>query len=213
MNPRPSVVVFDYGSGNVRSAQRALEHVGADVTLTSDFETALNSDGLFVPGVGAFDACMQGINKFKGGELIDRRLAGGRAVFGVCVGMQVMFDQGVEHGIETAGLGQWPGVVEKLSADVLPHMGWNTVSTPSGSKLFDGVENERFYFVHSYGVTKWLLPNEYEKTTAPQITWCEYGEKFVAAVENGPLVATQFHPEKSGDAGLQVLQNWLKGFS
>ena len=213
MNPRPSVVVFDYGSGNVRSAQRALEHVGADVTLTSDFETALNADGLFVPGVGAFDACMQGINKFKGGELIDRRLAGGRAVFGVCVGMQVLFEQGVEHGIETAGLGQWPGVVEKLSADVLPHMGWNTVSAPSGSKLFAGVENERFYFVHSYGVTKWLLPNEYEKTTAPQITWCEYGEKFVAAVENGPLVATQFHPEKSGDAGLQVLQNWLKGFS
>ncbi len=123
MNPRPSVVVFDYGSGNVRSAQRALEHVGADVTLTSDFETALNADGLFVPGVGAFDACMQGINKFKGGELIDRRLAGGRAVFGVCVGMQVMFDQGVEHGIETAGLGQWPGVVEKLSADVVPNIG------------------------------------------------------------------------------------------
>jgi glutamine amidotransferase len=211
MNSRPSVVVFDYGSGNVRSAQRALEHVGAEVTLTSDFETALNADGLFVPGVGAFDACMQGINKFKGGELVDRRLAGGRAVFGVCVGMQILFDQGVEHGIETSGLGQWPGVVEKLTADVLPHMGWNTVSVAPDSKLFAGVETERFYFVHSYGVTKWLLPDEFEKTKAAQVTWCEYGEKFVAAVENGPLVATQFHPEKSGDAGLQVLQNWLKG--
>jgi glutamine amidotransferase len=211
MNSRPSVVVFDYGSGNVRSAQRALEHVGAEVTLTSDFETALNADGLFVPGVGAFDACMQGINKFKGGELVDRRLAGGRAVFGVCVGMQILFDQGVEHGIETSGLGQWPGVVEKLTADVLPHMGWNTVFAAPDSKLFAGVETERFYFVHSYGVTKWLLPDEFEKTKAPQVTWCEYGEKFVAAVENGPLVATQFHPEKSGDAGLQVLQNWLKG--
>lgn len=211
MNSRPSVVVFDYGSGNVRSAQRALEHVGAEVTLTSDFETALNADGLFVPGVGAFDACMQGINKFKGGELVDRRLAGGRAVFGVCVGMQILFDQGVEHGIETSGLGQWPGVVEKLTADVLPHMGWNTVSAAPDSKLFAGVESEWFYFVHSYGVTKWLLPDEFEKTKAPQVTWCEYGEKFVAAVENGPLVATQFHPEKSGDAGLQVLQNWLKG--
>jgi glutamine amidotransferase len=211
MNSRPSVVVFDYGSGNVRSAQRALEHVGAEVTLTSDFETALNADGLFVPGVGAFDACMQGINKFKGGELVDRRLAGGRAVFGVCVGMQILFDQGVEHGIETSGLGQWPGVVEKLTADVLPHMGWNTVSVAPDSKLFAGVEAERFYFVHSYGVTKWLLPDEFEKTKAAQVTWCEYGEKFVAAVENGPLVATQFHPEKSGDAGLQVLQNWLKG--
>ena len=211
MNSRPSVVVFDYGSGNVRSAQRALEHVGAEVTLTSDFETALNADGLFVPGVGAFDACMEGINKFKGGELVDRRLAGGRAVFGVCVGMQILFDQGVEHGIETSGLGQWPGVVEKLNADVLPHMGWNTVSVAPDSKLFAGVEAERFYFVNSYGVTKWLLPDEFEKTKAPQVTWCEYGEKFVAAVENGPLVATQFHPEKSGDAGLQVLQNWLKG--
>lgn len=213
MNPRPSVVVFDYGSGNVRSAQRALEHVGADVTLTSDFDTAFNCDGLFVPGVGAFDSCMQGIRKFKGGELIDRRLAGGRAVFGVCVGMQVMFEQGVEHGIQTQGLGQWPGVVEKLSADVLPHMGWNTVITPNESKLFAGVEGERFYFVHSYGVTKWLMPDEYEKTTAPLVTWCEYGEKFVAGVENGPLVATQFHPEKSGDAGLSVLQNWLKGLN
>jgi len=211
MNSRPSVVVFDYGSGNVRSAQRALEHVGAEVTLTSDFETALNADGLFVPGVGAFDACMEGINKFKGGELVDRRLAGGRFVFGVCVGMQILFDQGVEHGIETSGLGQWPGVVEKLTADVLPHMGWNTVSAAPDSKLFAGVETEQFYFVHSYGVTKWLLPDEFEKTKAPQVTWCEYGEKFVAAVENGPLVATQFHPEKSGDAGLQVLQNWLKG--
>ena len=211
MNSRPSVVVFDYGSGNVRSAQRALEHVGAEVTLTSDFETALNADGLFVPGVGAFDACMQGINKYKGGELVDRRLAGGRAVFGVCVGMQILFDQGVEHGIETSGLGQWPGVVEKLTADVLPHMGWNTVFAAPDSKLFAGVETERFYFVHSYGVTKWLLPDEFEKTKAPQVTWCEYGEKFVSAVENGPLVATQFHPEKSGDAGLQVLQNWLKG--
>lgn len=213
MNPRPSVVVFDYGSGNVRSAQRALEHVGAEVTLTSDFETALNADGLFVPGVGAFDACMQGIKKFRGGEIIGRRLAGGRSVFGVCVGMQVLFEQGVEHGIETEGLSEWPGVVEKLEADVLPHMGWNTVSAAGGSKLFANIESERFYFVHSYGVRKWLMPDEFEKTQAPLVTWCEYGEKFVAAVENGPLVATQFHPEKSGDAGLQVLQNWLKGLN
>ena len=177
MSNRPSVVVFDYGSGNVRSAQRALEHVGADVTLTSDFETALKADGLFVPGVG----------------------------------MQVMFELGVEHGIETEGLSEWPGVVEKLEAEVLPHMGWNTVSVADGSKIFSGVENERFYFVHSYGVTKWLMPNEFEKTQAPSVSWCEYGNKFVAAVENGPLVATQFHPEKSGEAGLQILQNWLKG--
>ncbi len=213
MSPAPSVVVFDYGSGNVRSAQRALEHVGADVTLTSDYQIALNADGLFVPGVGAFDACMQGINKYKGGEIIGRRLAGGRSVFGVCVGMQVLFELGVEHGIETEGLGEWPGVVEKLDAEVLPHMGWNTVEVPNSSKLFAEVEDERFYFVHSYGVKKWLMPDTLEKTVAPLVTWCEYENKFVAAVENGPLVATQFHPEKSGDAGLHILQNWLKGLS
>lgn len=213
MSSLASVVVFDYGSGNVRSAQRALEHVGAEVTLTSDFETALNADGLFVPGVGAFDACMQGINKFKGGEIIGRRLAGGRDVFGVCVGMQVLFDEGVEHGITTAGLGEWPGVVEKLEAEVLPHMGWNTVSVADDSKLFAGVESERFYFVHSYGVTKWLMPDEYERTQAPKVSWCDYGNSFVAAVENGPLIATQFHPEKSGEAGLQLLENWVKGLN
>lgn len=211
MSQGPSVVVFDYGSGNVRSAQRALEHVGANVTLTSDFDSALNADGLFVPGVGAFDACMAGINKFKGGEIIGRRLSGGRDVFGVCVGMQVLFDEGVEHGITTAGLGEWPGVVEKLEAEVLPHMGWNTISVAPGSSLFDGIENERFYFVHSYGVTNWVMPDEFEKTQAPKVSWCDYGNKFVAAVENGPLVATQFHPEKSGDAGLQLLENWVKG--
>lgn len=211
MNAGPSVVVFDYGSGNIRSAQRALEHVGARVELTSDYQTAMNADGLFVPGVGAFDACMQGINKFKGGEIIGRRLSGSRKVFGVCVGMQVMFDRGVEHGIETEGLSQWPGVVEKLEADVLPHMGWNTVSVADGTKLFAGVESEQFYFVHSYGVTKWVMQGEYERTTAPLVSWCEYGAEFVAAVENGPLVATQFHPEKSGDAGLQILENWVKG--
>ena len=213
MSSLASVVVFDYGSGNVRSAQRALEHVGAQVTLTSDFQTALDTDGLFVPGVGAFDACMQGINKFKGGEIIGRRLAGGRDVFGVCVGMQVLFEQGVEHGIETAGLAEWPGVVEKLEADVLPHMGWNSVSVARDSALFAGVENELFYFVHSYGVTKWLMPDEYERTQAPKVSWCDYGNSFVAAVENGPLVATQFHPEKSGDAGLQLLENWVKGLN
>ncbi len=213
MSSLASVVVFDYGSGNVRSAMRALEHVGAQVTLTSDFQTALDADGLFVPGVGAFDACMQGINKFKGGEIIGRRLAGGRDVFGVCVGMQVLFEQGVEHGIETAGLAEWPGVVEKLQADVLPHMGWNSVAVAKDSALFAGVEKELFYFVHSYGVTKWLMPDEYERTQAPKVSWCDYGNSFVAAVENGPLVATQFHPEKSGDAGLQLLENWVKGLN
>jgi glutamine amidotransferase len=205
----PSVVVLDYGSGNLRSVHRALEQVGADVVVTADFDAAMECDGLMVPGVGAFDACMAGIRKVRGDMIIDRRLTGGRPVMGICVGLQVMFDIGVEHGITTEGLGEWPGVVEQLQAPVLPHMGWNTVNVPEGSTLFAGVENERFYFVHSYGVRTWDFHQGQPKIAAPLVTWSEHGEPFIAAVENGPLVATQFHPEKSGDAGLHLLRTWV----
>jgi glutamine amidotransferase len=206
----PRVVVLDYGSGNIRSAERALARAGADVTVTADRESALECDGLVVPGVGAFAACMAGIHEVKAGEIVGRRLAGGRPVLGICVGMQVLFEHGVEHGVDTAGLGEWPGVVEELQAPVLPHMGWNTVDVPAGSRLFVGVEHERFYFVHSYAVRHWALdvpPGS--RTAAPLVTWAEHGEPFVAAVENGPLSATQFHPEKSGDAGARLLANWV----
>lgn len=205
----PSVVVLDYGSGNLRSVHRALEQVGADVVVTSDYDAAMECDGLMVPGVGAFDACMAGIRQVRGDMIIDRRLTGGRPVMGICVGLQVMFDTGVEHGITTEGLGEWPGVVEQLQAPVLPHMGWNTVTVPSGSTLFAGVEDERFYFVHSYGVRTWDFHQGQPKIAAPLVTWSEHGEPFIAAVENGPLVATQFHPEKSGDAGLHLLRTWV----
>ena len=205
----PSVVVLDYGSGNLRSVHRALEQVGADVVVTSDYDAAMECDGLMVPGVGAFDACMAGIRKVRGDMIIDRRLTGGRPVMGICVGLQVMFDTGVEHGITTEGLGEWPGVVEQLQAPVLPHMGWNTVNVPDGSTLFAGVEDERFYFVHSYGVRTWDFHQGQPKIAAPLVTWSEHGEPFIAAVENGPLVATQFHPEKSGDAGLHLLRTWV----
>lgn len=206
----PRVVVLDYGSGNLRSAQRALERVGAEVEVTSDRERAVECDGLLVPGVGAFAACMRGIERVGAGAIVERRLAGGRPVFGICVGMQVMFTLGVEHDETTAGLAQWPGVVERLSAPVLPHMGWDTVSVPEGSQLFHGVEDERFYFVHSYAVTSWAWDDRSGGVRRPPlVTWCDYGEPFVAAVENGPLVATQFHPEKSGEAGLVLLRNWI----
>ena len=205
----PSVVVLDYGSGNLRSAQRALERVGAEVTVTSDFDAAIDADGLVVPGVGAFAACMAGINAVRGGMIIDRRLAGGRPVLGICVGMQVLFDRGVEHGVVTDGLGEWPGVVDELHASVLPHMGWNTISPPLDSILFDDVRDERFYFVHSYGMRSWTLPGS-DRMSAPKVTWSNHGEDFVAAVENGPLCATQFHPEKSGDAGAAVLRTWVR---
>jgi glutamine amidotransferase len=206
----PSVVVLDYGSGNLRSAVRALERAGADVTLTADLPAAREADGLVVPGVGAFAACVAGIRAIRGHEVIGRRLAGGRPVLGICVGMQVLFERGVEHGVDTDGLDEWPGVVEKLQAPVVPHMGWNTVEAPSDSTLFAGIEDERFYFVHSYGVRDWLLRTN-GRTREPLVTWSEHGgDRFVAAVENGPLSATQFHPEKSGDAGAALLRNWVR---
>ena len=153
---------------------------------------------------------MRGLNGGRGPKFIDTRVAGGRPVLGICVGFQVMFEHGLEHGVDTAGVGEWPGVVEELQAPVLPHMGWNTVEVAEGSRLFAGIENERFYFVHSYGVRQWTL-NHYGATPAPRVSWTEHGERFVAAVENGPLCATQFHPEKSGDAGAQLLKTWVEG--
>ena len=203
-----SVVVLDYGSGNIRSAQRALERAGATVEVTADADAVLAADGLVVPGVGAFAACMAGLTAVQGPKLIGRRLAGGRPVLGICVGMQVLFDAGVEHGVETPGLAEWPGIVERLRAQVLPHMGWNTVDAPARSRMFEGVRDDYFYFVHSYGVLEWALPAS-ERLAAPLVTWTDYGVPFVSAVENGPLWATQFHPEKSGEAGLSLLRSWL----
>lgn len=205
---RPSVVVYDYGSGNVHSAVKALELAGADVNLTSDRTAALEADGLVVPGVGAFDAVMKGLLAARGDELIDKRLAGGRPVLGICVGMQVLFERGVERGVESTGLGEWPGTIERLPATVLPHMGWNTVSSPENSALFEGIRDERFYFVHSYGAREWTL-DVIPPFPTPAVTWSEHGGRFIAAVENGPLSATQFHPEKSGAAGIRLLSNWL----
>ena len=206
---RPAVVVLDYGSGNIRSVERALARAGAEVTLSDDPRVGAQADGLVVPGVGAFATCMAGLRAVRGPELIGRRLAGGRPVLGICVGLQVLFDSGDEHGVVTDGCAEWPGTVERLHAPVLPHMGWNTVQVPTGSELFVGVEDQRFYFVHSYAVRRWTLtPAEHMK--APLVTWAEHGEPFVAAVENGPLSATQFHPEKSGDAGAALLRTWVR---
>ena len=228
MTAAPNVVVLDYGFGNVRSAVRALERVGARVELTADRARAQAADGLVVPGVGAFAAVMEGLRAVRAPEVVDRRLAGGRAVLGICVGMQVMFDAGDEHGVHTDGLGEWPGLVDRLPAATVPHMGWNTVRPPAGSTLFAGIETERFYFVHSYAARSFPLSGSFlpddgasppsasspssasRPFRAPLVTWADHGGLFVAAVENGPLAATQFHPEKSGDAGARLLSNWLK---
>ncbi|MCQ6556090.1 imidazole glycerol phosphate synthase subunit HisH [Streptomyces sp. C10-9-1] len=210
MSTSKKVVVFDYGFGNVRSAERALARVGAEVEITRDYDTAMNADGLLVPGVGAFSACMRGLKRARGDWVVGRRLAGGRPVMGICVGMQILFSRGIEHGVETEGLDEWPGTVGPLKAPVVPHMGWNTVDAPEDSALFAGLgPRERFYFVHSYAVHGWELETANPALRAPQVTWATHGERFVAAVENGALWATQFHPEKSGDAGAQLLTNWI----
>lgn len=206
---KPSVVVLDYGSGNLRSAERALVRAGASVEVTADPDAALDADGLAVPGVGAFAACMAGLRAVGGGKLIAQRLAAGRPVLGICVGMQVLFQAGVEHGQLTKGCGLLPGTVERLEAPVLPHMGWNTVSPPQGSSLFAGIgPDTRFYFVHSYGLR--YARAALLRDSGALVTWATHGEPFAAAVEDGPLSATQFHPEKSGDAGAVLLSNWLE---
>ena len=204
----PSVVVLDYGSGNVHSAAKALELAGARVELTADRSRVANADGLFVPGVGAFSAVAQALAKVGGGAMIEKRLTGSRPVMGICVGMQVLFEHGVERGNDTPGLGEWPGSVTELDAPVLPHMGWNIVETPNDTRLFDGIRDERFYFVHSYAAQEWTLDVQ-PPFPAPLLTWAEHGSRFIAAVENGPLTATQFHPEKSGEPGIRLLKNWL----
>ncbi|MCU1423003.1 MAG: imidazole glycerol phosphate synthase subunit HisH [Microbacteriaceae bacterium] len=204
----PKVVVLDYGSGNVHSAVKALELAGAEVELTGDRRRAAEADGLVVPGVGAFAAVMSALESAGGGDIVDRRLAGGRPVLGICVGMQVLFGRGVERGIETEGLGEWPGAVTELVAPVLPHMGWNTVDAAPDSVLFDGIRDERFYFVHSYAAVDWQLDVQ-PPFPQPRLTWAEHGTRFLAAVENGPLSATQFHPEKSGEPGIRLLRNWI----
>jgi glutamine amidotransferase len=205
----PKIVVLDFGSGNIHSVVNAFTQLGAEVELTADRSKALQADGLVIPGVGAFATVMDQLNKVGAPSMVDQRLSSGKSVFGICVGLQVMFDKGNEHGVETEGLGQWPGEVTELESPTLPHIGWNDVSVPSGSKLFEGVSEEQFYFVHSYGAATFALEDEtpFEK---PKVSWAEYGSRFVAAVENGPLSATQFHPEKSGQAGLTLLNNWLK---
>ncbi|WP_054952324.1 imidazole glycerol phosphate synthase subunit HisH [Flaviflexus massiliensis] len=204
-----NVVVFDYGSGNVHSVARALGAAGADVELTSDPAKAMAADGLVVPGVGAFDTVVSRLRALRGERFIERRLAGGMPVLGICVGLQILFEGSDEHDSTKPGLEQFPGRVTRIQSDIVPHTGWSTVEAAPGSKLFQGIENERFYFVHSYGVHTDPAAKADERFEEMAVTWAEHGSRFIAAIEQGPLSAVQFHPEKSGEAGLQLLRNWL----
>ena len=192
------IAILDYGSGNLRSAERAFATAGKDVVVTSDRTIALEAEGLVVPGVGAFAACMNGINEIDAADVIRQRQVAGKATLGICIGMQILFSDGLEHG-QHKGIGMWSGTVSALDAPILPHMGWNTVEITGPSKLFKGIEKESFYFVHSYGA---------KKSVGVAQAWTTHGEKFLAAVEDGALCATQFHPEKSGKAGLTLIANW-----
>ncbi|MDI6104505.1 imidazole glycerol phosphate synthase subunit HisH [Actinoplanes sp. NEAU-A12] len=199
-----NVVILDYGSGNLRSAERAVARTGADVTVTSDLSLAAEADGLVVPGVGAYAACMAGIVGLNAGPMIADRVAAGRPVLGICVGMQILFESGVEHGVETKGLGLLPGSVTKLSAERIPHMGWNTVDVPEGSRLLAGLAADtRFYFVHSYAA------QDLDLLKGARVTTAAHDLPFAAVVEAGALSAAQFHPEKSADAGFGLLSNWV----
>ena len=192
---------MDYGSGNLRSAQRAFATTGHDVELTSDLDVALKADGLVVPGVGAFAACMNGINEIRAADVIRERKIAGKATLGICIGMQILFSDGLEYGSHK-GIGMWSGTVSEIDAPILPHMGWNTVEITGPSRLFKGVENDSFYFVHSFAA---------KNSVGLAQAWTTHGEKFLSAVEDGPLCATQFHPEKSGQAGLTLIANWSAG--
>lgn len=194
--------LFDYGSGNLHSAARAFANAGAEVTVTSQLRVLDRLDALVVPGVGAFEACMTGLVAAGGVELIEGWVRADRPLFGICVGHQVLFEGGTEHGIATPGIGLFDGQVSPLEAQRLPHMGWNTVSAPADSRLFAGLDGERFYFVHSYAATRAPADSCASMTT-------HESTQFVAAVERGPVSSTQFHPEKSGAAGARLIANWL----
>jgi glutamine amidotransferase len=201
-----TVVILDYGSGNLRSAERAVARTGVDVTVTADLAAAAAADGLVVPGVGAYAACMAGIEALGAGPVIAERVAAGRPVLGICVGMQILFERGEEHGVVTKGLGLLPGGVSRLAADRVPHMGWNTVEVPDGSRLLAGLRSgSRFYFVHSYAA----VGVDTLAAAGALVTTCAHGRPFAAAVEHGPLSAAQFHPEKSADTGAALLRNWV----
>jgi imidazole glycerol-phosphate synthase subunit HisH len=198
---RPPVAVLDYGVGNLHSAAKALDRAGADVRVVPTVEEAAGAAGLVVPGVGAYGACLSGLASAGGAAAVARWLEGGRPLLGICVGMQLLFEAS-EEGPVGDGVGVVPGKIRHLTGQVkIPHIGWDEVTVRPGSRLFAGLgDGTRFYFVHSYA------PEPDGEAVAAV---CDYGGRFAAAVEHGNLFGTQFHPEKSGPAGLALLANFV----
>jgi glutamine amidotransferase len=198
---RPPVAVLDYGVGNLHSAAKALDRAGADVRVVGTVDAAGGAAGLVVPGVGAYGACLSGLASAGGAAAVAGWLEGGRPLLGICVGMQLLFEAS-EEGPVSDGVGMLPGKIRRLTGKVkIPHIGWDEVAVRSGSRLLAGLgDGTRFYFVHSYAP---------EPDAAAIAAVCDYGGRFAAAVEHGNLFGTQFHPEKSGAAGLALLANFV----
>ena len=198
---RPPVALLDYGVGNLHSAAKALDRAGADVRVVPTVAAAAGAAALVVPGVGAYGACLDGLGRAGGPEAVAGWLAAGRPLLGICVGMQLAFE-GSDEGPVRGGVAAVPGTVRRLDGPVkVPHIGWDEVSPRPGNALFAGLPaGTRFYFVHSYAP-----PADGAAVAAV----CDYGGPFAAAVERGNLFGTQFHPEKSGAAGLALLANFV----
>lgn len=207
---QPHVGVLDHGSGNLHSACRALTAAGATVRLVQRAADLGNVSALVLPGVGAFSATMTQLESVGADELVRHWVDEGRKLFGICVGHQVLFAHGVEHGVPAEGIGVFPGTVEMLHARRLPHMGWNSVEVPSDPGVFRGLDGRHFYFVHSYAAHERDLMGQLCVPDDARVTWCDHqGDRFIAAVQWRNVTSTQFHPEKSAAAGLGLLRNWL----
>ncbi len=197
-----TIAILDYGMGNLRSVEKAFEHVGADVLRTADADAAADAAGLVLPGVGAFPKAMERVRELGFDRLLDARIEQGTPVLGICLGMQLLFERSSELG-GAEGLGLLAGTVEPLDAPGLkvPHMGWEPMRLEHDSAVTEGIESETpFYFVHT------LTPRPADP--ADVLGTAVYGERFACAVERPPLYGFQFHPEKSSAAGLRLLANF-----
>ncbi|MEK6536214.1 MAG: imidazole glycerol phosphate synthase subunit HisH [Actinomycetota bacterium] len=197
------ITIVDYGMGNLRSVEKALEKVGARVRVSRDPDEVRRADRIVLPGVGAFGDAMYNLEKRGLVEVIKAEVAAGKPFLGICLGLDLLFEEGDEHGVH-AGLGLLPGRVELLPTELkIPQIGWNQVAIRKESKLLAGIpDGSSFYFVHSYAVVP-ELESDILCTT-------EYGCTFVSAVERGNIAAFQFHPEKSSSLGLTILENFAK---